>query len=1006
MTPCSIASWADVRRVERAPYAQFMVHGTVLAALQAVAERQPERSALTAIDEPSLQAPVRRWTCAQYLRELRRAANLFTRLAAGAPLRVALLLPPIPEAHFALWGAEAMGVACPINYQLNAEHVAELVRAAQANIVVALGPVDDLDIWSRAQGLIAQCPTVRHVVAVGGAEGALDFAAECARESGERLASSPATADGRRVAALFHTGGTTGAPKLAQHTQANQLHAAWGAAQMYGATEGDVILNGFPLFHVAGSFVYGLSILLAGGEVVLPTRLGLRNPALMARFGDVVQRHRVTLLATVPTVIAGLLSLPSLQREQLIGVRALLTGGSPLPDELAAAFEQRHGIPVRNILGMTECAGVIAIEPLAGPRTPGSCGLALPFTQVEAVRADGGAAAPGASGILRVRGPNVGPGYTDAARNPDTFEDGWLISGDIGHVDAAGRVFVTGRAKDVIIRGAHNIDPGMIEGALLHHPAVQMAAAVGEPDDYAGELPVAYVALKPGARANADEIALFAAPHIAERPAVPRRVEVIEAMPVTAIGKVYKPALRVRATQRALDERLTRAGLAGAVRLQVDDTARGLALHFELTDALLGPRVRELMKPFALTYTMSTAQTAAAPLAARAPRHFLEHAAGRVPTISRMTSVALAGSKRFRCVRRADRHRLARACAGDDRVERGRDIEAGLRGALDRRAVAGGHDRGERLGGEAKAAAHRAVGCLERADAAAPHAQLARQVAPRVRARLAGVVEELGVDHAGAADDAGVPVQHRVHRTGHLRHRAVVVVQRGRGGDVDAAGRHARAGLHALRRAPHRQPDQAQRIAAGVHQGAAAERRARADVGACGVAQREAEARLHRTHRAQRTQQLEQRAGLRLEPPRVRLEQQHAVAARRVEHRARLGQAHGQRLLAQHVAPALRGAHRPLRVQAVGQRNVDRVERVVVEQRVVAGMGARDAEVGRERARLGGVAAAHRVDAHQAARRDVARELARDVGAAEDAEAQRVGQGAHHVGGGAISACG
>ena len=137
---------------------------------------------------------------------------------------------------------------------------------------------------------------------------------------------------------------------------------------------------------------------------------------------------RVALLATVPTLIAALLSLP-LQRAQLASVRALLTGGSPLPDELAAAFEQRHGIPVRNILGMTECAGVIAIEPLAAPRTPGSCGLALPYTEVQAQRPDGSEAPPGESGILRVRGPNVGPGYTDAARNPGTFEDGWLISG-------------------------------------------------------------------------------------------------------------------------------------------------------------------------------------------------------------------------------------------------------------------------------------------------------------------------------------------------------------------------------------------------------------------------------------------------------------------------------------------------------------------------------------------------------------------------------------------------
>ncbi len=374
MNSYKIGSATDLRALERLPYAHFMAHSSVLAALEHSAALHGERPALTALDSAAPGAPPRRWTHAQYAAEVRRAAHLFARLAGNDIPRVALLLPPIPEAHFSLWGAETVGVACPINHQLNAEHVAALVRAAGANIVVALGPCAELDIWSCVQGLVASCPSVRHLLAVGGAPGALDFRAEIERESGDSLPSSGTAActanpaarqgDAGRIAALFHTGGTTGAPKLAQHTQANQLHAAWSAAQMYGATERDVILNGFPLFHVAGSFVYGLSILLAGGEVVLPPMLAYRDPTFMAGYGDVVQRHHVTLLATVPTLIAALLSLP-LQRAQLASVRALLTGGSPLPDELAAGFEQRHGIPVRNILGMTECAGVIAIEPLA-----------------------------------------------------------------------------------------------------------------------------------------------------------------------------------------------------------------------------------------------------------------------------------------------------------------------------------------------------------------------------------------------------------------------------------------------------------------------------------------------------------------------------------------------------------------------------------------------------------------------------------------------------------------
>jgi fatty-acyl-CoA synthase len=373
---------------------------------------------------------------------------------------------------------------------------------------------------------------------------------------------------------------------------------------MYGTQPTDVILNGFPLFHVAGSFVYGLSTLLAGGEVVLPTRTGLRNTAFMSRFGDFVEHFGVTLLAAVPTVIASLLSL-NLDGDRLRSVRALLTGGSPLPDELAATFEARHGIPVRNILGMTESAGVISIEPLASSRTPGSCGLALPYTRVIAVGADGTHLPPGSSGILRIQGPNVSPGYTDPQRNAGTFEQGWLVSGDIGHVDAEGRVFVTGRAKDVIIRGAHNIDPGMIESVLLRHPSVMMAAAVGEPDAYAGELPVAFVSLKPGEQVTPEELLAFITPLIAERPALPKRIHILSAVPMTAVGKVYKPRLRAEATRHAMAAQLTQRGLMERVEVDVEETAGGLSVRYTTADPAAEAAIRELMKPFALSFSIA-----------------------------------------------------------------------------------------------------------------------------------------------------------------------------------------------------------------------------------------------------------------------------------------------------------------------------------------------------------------------------------------------------------------
>ena len=608
MTPAphAIAGLVDQRRISAAPYDAFMPHRRVLGALEQVAGRHPQRPALTMVDVPDPAAPVRQWSYARLVQDVRRAANLFRALAGESP-RVALLLPPMPETHLALWAAETAGIACPINFQLNTEHIAELLNACGANILVALAACPDLDIAQKVEPLRAACPGLRHVLYVPAgpdlpvAAGQRDFCAELALQDGERLTFDEPISP---LAALFHTGGTTGAPKLAQHTHANQLHAAWGAACMFGTRPDDVILNGFPLFHVAGAFVYGLSTLLAGGEIVLPTRLGLRNLDFMQRFGEFVAQRQVSLIAGVPTVIAGLLAL-QLDNQHLRSVRAMLTGGSPLPDELAAAFEARHGIPVRNILGMTESAGVISIEPLAGPRTPGSCGLPLPFSEVAVQRMDGTLAATGQSGILRVRGPNVSPGYTDPQRDAGTFEHGWLVSGDIGHLDADGRVFVTGRAKDVIIRGAHNIDPGMIESALLRHPAVLMAAAVGAPDAYAGELPVAYVSLKPGEQLTPEALAAFVAPLIAERPAMPKRIEILPTIPMTAVGKVYKPALRALATRQVLQGLLVVQQLGARVRVDVNEAPSGLAVHFTAQDAEAEASVRELMTPFALGYAVA-----------------------------------------------------------------------------------------------------------------------------------------------------------------------------------------------------------------------------------------------------------------------------------------------------------------------------------------------------------------------------------------------------------------
>ncbi|WP_322470659.1 AMP-binding protein [Hydrogenophaga sp. SNF1] len=551
----AFTSLADIEALERRPLAEVAPLRTPYGLIRAAAERFPEREAFTFLPDADLARAPRRVSYRELLAMVHRAANALRALGVGPDDSVALLAPNTPEAHAVLWGAQLAGRVCPINTLLQPDHIASLMQAANTKVLVALGPNAELAVWPTALKAQALHPCALVPIAVDEAVPGLASLQELMAAQPDTLGFEP-DLNADRVVALFHTGGTTGAPKLAQHTAGNEAHTAWFAHAFYDCDEHSVEVNGFPLFHVAGAFVYGLALLAIGARQVLPTLSGMRNTGFVQRYWRFCEREGVTHLACVPTVLASLLGVPI--DADLSRVRAAYTGGSPLPGELAQRFEATTGIAVRNILGMTECAGLVSIEPLLAPRVAGSAGWRLPFTEVHAVPWRDGEArldercAPGETGVVVLRGPHMSPGYLDAARNAGLFERGWIVSGDLGHLDADGRVHLTGRAKDVIIRGSHNIDPGLVEDAFLAHPAVAQCAVVAEPDAYAGEVPAAFVVLREGASAEADALLREVAPRVYERPAVPKRVVVVPALPLTAIGKVFKPALRLRAIELKL----------------------------------------------------------------------------------------------------------------------------------------------------------------------------------------------------------------------------------------------------------------------------------------------------------------------------------------------------------------------------------------------------------------------------------------------------------------------
>jgi fatty-acyl-CoA synthase len=548
---------ADIARFEaQMPLDRRLPERSVFDVFAGAAETWPDRVALTMLLSGAPDEQPQRVNYGELLRLVRRAANLFASLAGPRP-GVAYMLPNLVETHATLWGAETAGHAVPINFLLQAEHIATLLESSNAHILVALGPHPVLDIWNKALALKARLPDliVLRVAAPGTPleDGVLDFHAALAAQPDDRLTFGAPGRDGD-VVAYFHTGGTTGAPRLVAHTHRSQLVTALGGAALGDMRPSDMLTATLPLFHVAGTIFCGLSAFMAGTGLLVMSPGGLRNPAMVQGYWRLVGSHGATLVGAVPTSVAAVLEVPA-DPSDLRTVRAGFCGAASLPTAVRERFLQVTGRPLYEVYGMTEASGLIAVDPVAGEGGPGSVGFPLPYTRVQVRRlgADGQPGAPcdtGEVGIVVVSGPHVSPGYRDPEHDAGVFVDGQLLSGDLGFFDAHGRLHIAGRTKDLIIRSGHNIDPLMIENAMATHPAVALAAAVGSPCAYAGELPVCYVMLRAGARATEDELREHAQRTIAERPAWPKRIHVVDAIPLTTVGKIYKPALRCDAASR------------------------------------------------------------------------------------------------------------------------------------------------------------------------------------------------------------------------------------------------------------------------------------------------------------------------------------------------------------------------------------------------------------------------------------------------------------------------
>jgi long-chain acyl-CoA synthetase len=466
-----------------------------------------------------------------------RMAGGFATLGLVPGERIVVCMANCPEVSIAYHAAWRAGlVVTPVTFLLGETELRHVLADSGARAVVT---TPEFVHKVRAAG--AGLSELRHVLCTEAVEGAGTTAAGATLGDLEQAAPAPiADRDDDDLAALLYTGGTTGRAKgvMLSHASLHYTgHAAYRSAHQPGVTRA---LATLPLSHA-----YGLLVTVAGLHAEEPMFTVLLRWFEPTEFLETVQDHELHQSSVVPTMIQLLLGCP-LEDYDLSSLRYLTSGGAPLPEETERAFTARlPGTKIRQGYGMTETAALISSSPVGHERV-GSVGLPVPGTEVEIRDEQGLALPPGEIGEICVRSPGVMRGYWRAPEaTAAAIRDGWLHTGDVGYQDARGYLFVVDRKKDLIIRGGFNVYPRDVEDALTEHPEVAMAGVVGAPSLRHGEEVVAFVALAPGSTLTPQELVTWARERIGGY-RYPREVHILDAVPLTAVGKIDRKALRAR----------------------------------------------------------------------------------------------------------------------------------------------------------------------------------------------------------------------------------------------------------------------------------------------------------------------------------------------------------------------------------------------------------------------------------------------------------------------------
>lgn len=617
---------ADLSVIEDVPLRRRPLPPTTYGLLVRAASEWADHTAITIL--PSAQdwrTPITR-TFGELSADVHRISNMLLDSGVRRTTPVALIAPNCYSLLTATIAAQVAGVAAPVNSTLSVEHVATMMQRINTRHLVVAAADFDAASWHLAEkldqsGLLDTVFAIRSDAAHGRPEPAHlagaavhDLIGGAGGYDGAQFNGEPPRADD--IAAIFHTGGTTGLPKLAAHTHANEVADAWMIAARSMFPEHSTMLAGLPLFHVNALIVTVLAPLLRGQNVAWLGPAGYRDPALYGDFWKIVERYRATTMSAVPTVYSVLAGCPV--DADTSSMQMAVVGASPLPDTVRREFEAHTSIPLVQGYGLTEATCASATNVPHHSRH-GSVGQRLPYQRIKTITvSDDGSWADtsvGETGVVAISGPTVFPGYVVGRNATGAFildgcgqlRDGWLNTGDLGRLDEDGFLYLTGRAKDLIIRGGHNIDPVVIEDALLTHPDVSAAAAVGRPDAHAGELPVAYMSLRPGASVTEDELLRYGSTQVAEPAARPKAVTILPALPTTAVGKPNKVPLRADAARRAVTDVLATHPSVATISADVDDGAPIVTVT--VTDAAAVEQVEQTLGRLPLAYRVFVSDT-------------------------------------------------------------------------------------------------------------------------------------------------------------------------------------------------------------------------------------------------------------------------------------------------------------------------------------------------------------------------------------------------------------